>query len=130
MPSPRLLYLVEGNGDMRTALELLLAYFGWEVRSFASSALCLEATLHQPPRCIVSELYPEDTNGIELRQALLSRGLAVPMVLLTTQFRTPLALSARSMGCGEVLDKLCDATNLAAAIERVVTAYRPCAPLG
>jgi FixJ family two-component response regulator len=117
-PQPGLLFIVENDYSLRTALHRLLSAFGWEVRLFGSSYDCFQAALDLPPACILIDLHPAGMNAVELQEALRSGDVNCPMVILTPHVDSPLAATAKSAGAYAVLEKACDASKLDATLRR------------
>ena len=122
MPTPvPLLFIVDGNAAVRDALQRLMSSTGWDVRTFAGSADCVPAILHQTPDCILSDLSRPAMNAMAIQRALFMNGLTVPLVALTDYVEESLTRTARAAGISAVLDKPCDSWTLETALTRALT---------
>jgi FixJ family two-component response regulator len=94
---------------------------GWPVRAFATADDLLEAVGEERPACIVSDLDMPGMDGAELVESLRSRGIPVPVIVVTgLMANAPLALRATTAGAREILSKPFGENEIQGAVERAL----------
>jgi len=109
-------YVVDDEPDMLKALERLLGVAGFSVQTFASPEQFLAQHDDTVPGCIVLDLALPVLNGLELQQALLAQGSALPIVFLTGRGDIAASVRAMKLGAADFLTKPVDADELIAAV--------------
>jgi RNA polymerase sigma factor (sigma-70 family) len=118
-------YLVDDEPGVRRALTRLLRAEGYDVLSFASAESFLPAA--EPdlgPACVVADLRMPGLSGLELQQALIERGLAVPVVLMSGQGDLASGVTAMKGGAVDFLEKPVSPERLLEAIGRALEQAR------
>jgi two-component system response regulator MprA len=87
--------LVEDDGDLRTRLRNALTEEGFEVTVVRNGATALKHVDERPDALVIDVSLP-DTDGRDLCRALRARGIAAPVLFLTT----PEAVTDRMVGFG------------------------------
>jgi len=100
-----LVYVVDDDQAVRSALRLLLKSVGLPVRECASAQEYLE--LHDPaqPGCLVLDVRMPGMGGIELQQQLNLRGAIVPVIFITGHGDIAMAVEAMQHGAFDFLAK-------------------------
>jgi FixJ family two-component response regulator len=109
-------YVVDDEPDMLKALERLLGVAGFSVQTFASPEQFLAQHDDTVPGCIVLDLALPVLNGLELQQALLAQGSALPIVFLTGRGDIAASVRAMKLGAADFLTKPVEAAELIAAV--------------
>jgi FixJ family two-component response regulator len=109
-------YVVDDEPDMLKALERLLGAAGFSVQTFASPEQFLAQHDDTVPGCIVLDLALPVLNGLELQQALLAQGSALPIVFLTGRGDIAASVRAMKLGAADFLTKPVEADELIAAV--------------
>jgi FixJ family two-component response regulator len=109
-------YVVDDEPDMLKALERLLGVAGFSVQTFASPEQFLAQHDDTVPGCIVLDLALPVLNGLELQQALLAQGNALPIVFLTGRGDIAASVRAMKLGAADFLTKPVEADELIAAV--------------
>jgi len=109
-------YVVDDEPDMLKALERLLGVAGFSVQTFASPEQFLAQHDDTVPGCIVLDLALPVLNGLELQQALLAQGSALPIVFLTGRGDIAASVRAMKLGAADFLTKPVEADELIAAV--------------
>jgi two-component system response regulator GlrR len=123
---PRVL-LAEDDADMRRLVGLVLRMAGYNVVEADSGVMLLRrielaaSRGNQPAYdAIVSDVYMPDLTAIEVLEALQSRDLAIPSVLITAYGNDETRSEARSLGVVDVLEKPLDWSALRSAVQKAV----------
>lgn len=116
-PAP-LVYVLDDDSSIRSALALLIEASGWRARTFASATAFLEgvADVHEDCACLLLDLQMPTMNGAELMEHLRDHGMDLPTVVLTAAPDGPLAERALAAGVLRVLVKPADPAQLRAAL--------------
>jgi two-component system nitrogen regulation response regulator NtrX len=115
MPSPRAgataILVVDDDGDIRMALEMLLQYEGYEVwtaRDGREALARLEAEFadgRRRPGAILSDLKMPGVDGLELLEAVQGLEAPPPVVLISGHADVPTAVEAMQRGARNFLEK-------------------------
>jgi FixJ family two-component response regulator len=115
-------FVVDDDPSMRTALEDLMSSVGLEVRAFAAPQEFLQSKLPDAPGCLVLDVRLPGMSGLTFQQELAKEGLTLPVIFITGHGDIPMSVRAMKAGAVEFLTKpfhdqdLLDAIH--AAIER------------
>lgn len=112
---PRIV-LIDADERVRRALQLLLDWRGYDVRSFGTAASVLEGASGEAGDILIIDHAPPDRNGIALLRVLRSRGWAGHAVLTTMTPSREQERCARASGFAAVLEKPLHETDLIAAL--------------
>jgi len=113
-------FLVDDDAGVLTALTRLLRAKGYEVRAFSSS---LEfVAQHDPsvPGCAIFDISMPDLDGLQLQAALTGDGVERPVIFITGVGDIPVTVQAMKAGALDFLTKPVSTRQLLAAIARAV----------
>ncbi len=118
-------YLLDDEPEMVTALSRLLSANGFDVRGFTSVREFLEAFQPGEIACLVLDVSMPELDGLQLQQRLNDQGILVPIVFVTGQGDVPTSVRAIKAGATDFLTKPVDAElllrSVAAALETART---------
>ena len=115
-------FVIDDDPSMRSALEDLVSTVGLEVRAFAAPQEFLRCKPPDAPGCLVLDVRLPGMSGLTFQQELAKDGLALPVIFITGHGDIPMSVRAMKAGAVEFLTKpfhdqdLLDAIH--AAIER------------
>lgn len=101
-------FLVDDDAAVCDALSLLLSLKGMRSRTFGSAEAFLEACDPEWRGCLVTDLRMPGMSGLALHQALLARGVSLPVVVLTAHGDVGTARAALKAGALDFLEKPVD----------------------
>jgi FixJ family two-component response regulator len=101
-------YLVDDDVAICDALSLLLSLKGIHSRTFGSAEAFLEAHRPEWRGCLLTDLRMPGMSGLALHQALLARGVTLPVVVLTAHGDVATARAALKSGAFDFLEKPVD----------------------
>jgi FixJ family two-component response regulator len=105
-PDARLVYVVDDDELVRTALSGLLRSIGIEVRVFASTEEFLAADKPAIPSCLVLDVRLRGQSGLALQQALIDDGrLHMPIIFMTGYGDIAMSVKAMKAGAMDFLAK-------------------------
>ena len=121
MPEPQpVVFLLDDEQAVVTALSRLLQASGFTVRCWTSAAKFLEAHDAQEPGCLVTDLRMPEMSGLELQRALLEHGSDRAIVFITGQGDIPTTVRAMKAGAVSFLSKPVQRAELVAAVEEAI----------
>lgn len=116
-PNLPALVLVEDDDGLRRALQLMLHNQGFEVRAYPSAAHALADSRTAEATMLIADYRLPDSDGVELLNALRTRGWTGRAILVTGFPSSPLADDARAAGYAAVLEKPVPHHRLIAALK-------------
>jgi len=123
MTEKRMIHIVDDEDSIRRSAGFMLKTSGFTVASYPSGVAFLREVRHAEPGCILLDVRMPEMDGLEVQQALLERGVVMPVIILTGHGDISIAVRAMKAGAVEFIEKpfekavLLDA--IAAAFERL-----------
>ncbi|MFN3583410.1 response regulator FixJ [Phenylobacterium sp.] len=114
--SERLVHVIDDDEAMRQSLQFLLDTAGYAARTHESAIQFLEQLDALEPGCIVTDVRMPEMNGLELVRRLRSRGVTLPVIVITGHGDVPLAVEAMKSGVADFLEKPFDDEQLLSAV--------------
>ena len=114
----QLVYLIEDDAAVRTALSLLLRTVGVTVDEFAGPLPFLDALPRLKPGCLVIDIRMPDLSGLRLQEKLLTAGCNWPVIVMSGHGDIEACRRAFRNGAIDFLSKPIDEQNLLEAIQR------------
>jgi len=118
-----IVYVVDDDDRVRSALENLLASCGYNTRTFASATDFVGITRPELTSCLVLDVELPDINGLDL-QRQLSADTHPPIVFITGHGNIPSSVRAMKGGAVDFLPKPFSEEQLLAAIEAALARDR------
>jgi len=121
MPEPQpIVFLVDDEQSVVTALARMLQASGFAVRCWTSAVQFLEAHDPQEAGCLVTDVRMPEMSGLELQRALLERGSDRAIVFITGQGDIPTTVRAMKAGAVSFLPKPVQRAELVAAVQEAI----------
>jgi len=123
-----LVFIVDDDDGVRTALARLLRASGLQVETFESSEAFLARELPSVPSCLVLDVALPGLDGLSLQRQLVGRGHAPPIVFLSGRGDIPMSVRTMKDGAVDFLSKptaddvLLEAVRTAIARDRAARA--------
>ena len=114
-------FLVDDDPSVRTALSRLLRSHGWCVETFGSVGEFLRADRADTPGCLVLDVRMPGTGGLELQDTLRFEGDDLPVVFITGYGDVGTVVQAMKGGAVDFLAKPFDEHELLEAVEKATT---------
>jgi len=99
-----IVYVVDGDCSVRTALEQTVRSTGWQVRTMTSAEEFLAHPRPAVAACLLTELRLPGSSGLELQRALLDRS-ELPIIFMTCEADVQSTVRAMKAGAFEFLTK-------------------------
>jgi FixJ family two-component response regulator len=110
-------YVLDDEPEMVTALARLLRGRDFEVRAFTSVRAFLEVFDPRDTACLVLDVTMPELGGLDLQKQLTHQGVLAPIVFLTAHGNVPMSVRAIKAGATDFLLKPVDAEALIPAVE-------------
>ena len=98
-------HVVDDDVDVRKSLGFLLATADFAVRLYESATAFLATEPKEVEGCIVTDVRMPGIDGIEFLRQLKSRGLSVPVIVMTGHADVALAVQAMKEGAVDFIEK-------------------------
>jgi CheY-like chemotaxis protein len=113
--------VVDDDPSVLRALARLIRAAGFEARTFGRPGLLLAAEIPKTNACLVLDVNLPEMSGLELYEALVISGRALPAIMITGQSDSKTRRLLKQISCVEVLFKPFDGDYLLNAIERAIS---------
>ena len=120
MTAAPIVYVLDDEKEMVTALTRLLRALGFRVSGFASAKEFLARKRSRGPACLVLDVAMPDMDGLEVQRLLRDSGEAIAVVFLTGHGDIPMSVRAMKAGAEDFLTKPVVAEDLVPAIHRAL----------
>src|SRR5712692_9937346 len=98
-------FVVDDDPSMRSALQDLVASVGLEPRVFATPREFLQASRADVPSCLVLDVRLPGSSGLAFQEELARAGVRVPVIFITGHGDIPMSVRAIKAGAVEFLSK-------------------------
>jgi FixJ family two-component response regulator len=122
--SNQVVFVVDDDPAVRTALQRLIRSVGIDVQTFASAQDFLRASRLQVPACVVLDVRLPDLSGLNVQEKLAEAKLDLPIVFITGHGDIPMSVRAMKGGALEFLTKPLKEQDLLEAIQRGIEQNR------
>ena len=120
---PLTVFIVDDNVDLREGLCLMLAGAGMTVEAYPDGATFL-AAIHAARRgCLLLDQVMPGMSGLQVQETLRSRGLNIPVIILSGSATPAVADQALRSGALLFLEKPVDGERLLECIRQVLARY-------
>jgi FixJ family two-component response regulator len=117
MSSPEAtVFVVDDELSVRQSLSRLFRASGLDVTAFDTAEAFLESYDPRTPGCLVLDLAMPGLSGLELQEALATKGSLLPIIFLTGQGDLPSGVKAMKRGAVDFLSKPVDGADLIEAV--------------
>jgi FixJ family two-component response regulator len=121
---PEIVFVVDDDVSVRESLEALIAFAGWEPRTFGTATDFLAAPPATGPSCLVLDVSLPDLNGLVLQQHIANDRADMPILFITGHGDIPTTVRAMKAGAVEFLTKPLADDLLLEAIRAALTRSR------
>lgn len=100
-----LVHIVDDDEAVRHFLRELMSSVGLEVQTYESAPMFLDTFDPDRPGCILLDIRMPGMSGLELQQALVERGVKLPVIILTGHGDVQVAVHAMKSGALDFIEK-------------------------
>jgi FixJ family two-component response regulator len=122
--SAPIVFVVDDDASVRTALRRLLTSVGHTCETFASGDEFLDRIGPDSTGCILLDVRMPGLSGLDLQAALNARGIDLPIIFVTGYADVPLTVRAMKAGAVEVLTKPFEDQRLLDAVSQALERER------
>jgi FixJ family two-component response regulator len=122
--SESIIFVVDDDPSVRSAIERLIGTVGLQVQLFGSAQEFLASKLPNVPSCLVLDIRLPGISGLGLQRQLVEASVQIPIIFITSHGDVPMTVRAMKAGAVEFLTKpfhdqdLLDAIHLALEKDR------------
>jgi two-component system response regulator FixJ len=120
---PRCVYVIDDDQVVLESTAFLLGALGFQCRAFASAESFLRTAARLGPGCVLTDLRMPEMDGYGLAAALQERGVAWPVLLMTSENGPELAHRAENHGFAALLRKPLDGALLEDVLARAFAMF-------
>ena len=117
MTDRKLVHIVDDEEAIRRSASFMLKTSGYAVETWPTGAAFLSEVRHAAEGCILLDVRMPEMDGLEVQQALLDRGVTMPVIVLTGHADVSIAVRAMKAGAVDFLERPFEKAVLIAAIE-------------
>jgi two-component system response regulator FixJ len=111
-----MIHIVDDEEAIRRSAGFMLKTSGYTVATYPSGVAFLREVRHVEPGCILLDVRMPEMDGLEVQQALIERGVAMPVIILTGHGDISIAVRAMKAGAVEFIEKPFEKATLIQAI--------------
>lgn len=123
-PPDGIIYVLDDDPAVRSALQLLARVCGWRARGFESGPDFLSSNIDPSSGCLVLDLNMPQMDGEEVLRRLRQSGSRMPVIVITGDGQGPRLERMRRLGAQEILQKPFSDHVFQEAVQRCLTAPR------
>lgn len=113
----RLVHVVDDDEAVRRSASFMLKTSGFAVVAYESGAELLKNASSIKSGCVLLDIRMPGKDGLEVQAALLEKGVALPVIIMTGHGDVSLAVRAMKSGAVDFIEKPFDKATLLSAIE-------------
>lgn len=117
MTDKRLVHIVDDEEAIRRSASFMLKTAGFAVETWPSGVAFLKEAQTAAPGCVLLDVRMPEMDGLEVQRALVDRGIALPVIVLTGHGDISIAVRAMKAGAVDFIEKPFEKAVLLAAIE-------------
>ena len=117
MADRRLIHVVDDEEAIRRSASFMLKTAGFDVQTWPSGVAFLKEARSAAQGCILLDVRMPEMDGLEVQQALIERGMALPVIVLTGHGDISVAMRAMKASAVDFLEKPFEKARLLDAIE-------------
>ncbi len=115
------LYVVDGDRAALNDIRSLVQKLGVAVSCHGSAEEFLNAADFAKPGCLIAEVHLPGISGIDLQEALRSRGVDYPVIVLASQADVKMAVRAMALGAFDFIEKPFVSRRLLACVKQALS---------
>jgi len=117
MSDRKLVHIVDDEEAIRRSASFMLKTSGYAVETWANGVAFLKEIRHVSEGCILLDVRMPEMDGLAVQQALLERGVTMPVIVLTGHADVSIAVRAMKAGAVDFLEKPFEKAVLIGSIE-------------
>ena len=123
MSGEPVVHVIDDDDALRDSVRLFLENESLDVRTYASAGDFLAALEAGATGCVVTDVRMPGMDGTELLAHIATRGLTLPVIVITGHADVPLAVRVMKEGAVDLLEKPFRAEDLVGAVRRALAIH-------
>ena len=119
-----MVYVVDDDPSVGTAIERLIRSAGHEARVFTSASDFLDCFDPDAPACLVLDVDMPAVSGLDLQEYLAGKSIPLPIVFITGHGTVPMSVKAMKAGAVDFLPKPFSDADLLDAVRHAIESDR------
>jgi len=116
--------IVDDDESVRDSVSALVRSLGYTPYAYSSAEDFLNSAAEESTDCLVADIQMPGMNGIELQQALVTKGSKLPIIFTTAFPEDHVKQKVLAAGALCLLSKPCDGDVLESCIESALTSRK------
>lgn len=116
--SARLVHVVDDDEAIRRSVAFALKTSGFQVRLYTNGSELLKSAAKLEEGCILLDIRMPGMDGLEVQEALKTKGVTLPVIIMTGHGDVSLAVRAMKAGALDFIEKPFQKAVLLTAIEQ------------
>lgn len=121
MQGETIIYVVDDEEAVRRSTSFMLKTAGFKVECFPSGVDFLKDARDLAPGCVLLDIRMPGMDGLEVQQAIVDRGIPMPVIIMTGHGDITSAVRAMKSGAVDFLEKPFEKSVLLSSIEQART---------
>lgn len=113
----RVVHLVDDDAAIRRSVGFMLKTSGHQVEAYESGTDLLKQSANLDSGCILLDIRMPGMDGLEVQQALLDKGIGLPVIIMTGHGDISLAVKAMKAGAVDFIEKPFEKTALLSSLD-------------
>ena len=105
MPDRRTIHLVDDDEAIRHSASFMLRHGGFDVKTYPDGLKFLEGVTHETQGCVLLDVRMPVLDGMGVLRAMATRGIVMPVIVLTGHGDVAVAVEAMKAGAVDFLEK-------------------------
>ena len=118
MNEQKLIHLVDDDDAVRHSASFMLRHAGFTVKTYTDGVDFLDSVEAAAPGCILLDVQMPRMDGLEVQEQLNTRGVAMPVIVLTGHGDVNVAVKAMKAGAVDFVEKPYEKQTLIDALNR------------
>ncbi len=113
-------YVVDDDPEVQESVKFLMESVGLRVSTHSSAREFFAAYDDASPACLILDLRMPEMSGLEAHELLRSKGIDLPVIVVTGHGDVPAAVRAMKLGAMDFLEKPCSDHILLEKVQRAI----------
>ena len=124
MTNSKTVHLVDDDEAIRHSASFMLRHAGYTVKTYKDGVTFLDEVTPEDSGCVLLDVRMPVMDGLAVQKAMSSKGIAMPVVVLTGHGDVSVAVEAMKGGAIDFLEKPYEKSALLTAIENGLAAVK------
>ena len=117
MAKEQFVHIVDDDDAVRRSAAFMLRHAGFQIESHVSGVAFLKAAKTAERGCVLLDVRMPEMDGLEVQREMATRGIDMPVVILTGHGDIAIAVKAMRAGAVDFIEKPYEKEQLLAALE-------------